>query len=72
MQDSMTQLGEALQVMLTFPFPAEGLFFPWDVFSAACAIPVLEGPFFSAKEEILNLLMPRVNAMSYGNHGRNL
>lgn len=46
MQDSMTQLGEALQVMLTFPFPAEVLFFPWDVFSAACAIPVLDGPFF--------------------------
>lgn len=69
MQDSMAQLGEALQVMLTFPFPAEGLFLPWDVFSAACAIPVLEGPIFSAEEEIL--LLSQGNAMSYGNRGRN-
>lgn len=50
MQDSVAQLGEALQVMLTFPFPAEGLFLLWDVFSMACAIPVLEGPIFFAEE----------------------
>lgn len=43
---SVAQLGEALQVMMMFPFPAEGFFLPWNVFSVACAIPVLEGPVF--------------------------
>lgn len=58
MQDSVAQLGEALQVMLTFPSQLRagsslGMCFQWLVQSQSW-----KGHLFSVEEEILDLLMP--------------